>query len=160
MASKKTNGERYVLGDVRLPVRFWARISLSPSGCWIWAHPVADGYGRVREAGKGSKFAMAHRFAYERLVGPISVGLQLDHLCRVRNCVNPDHLEPVTPRENTLRGETPAARNAAKTHCPIGHPYDDSNTYICKRGLRKCRACSRDRMRQRRTIQRGNAHAG
>lgn len=146
--------ERYVFGDNRLPMRFWARVSLAPSGCWLWSRPVADGYGRLRETGKGSKFAMAHRFAYERLIGQVSVGLQLDHLCRVRNCVNPAHLEPVTPRENTLRGQTSAARNASKTHCPAGHPYNVTNTYLVKtRRIRMCRVCAKLRARVYRSNQ-------
>lgn len=143
----------FAFGDDRLPKRFWARVSLSESGCWLWTRPMPDGYGRLRYAGKGSRFGVAHRFAYQHLIGVIPQGLQLDHLCRVRNCVNPTHLEPVTSRENTLRGNTPAARNAAKTHCPRGHEYTPINTYVCKRGLRMCRLCCRDRMRAQRGFQ-------
>jgi HNH endonuclease len=155
--AKKVNGERAVYGDERLPLRFWRRVSIAATGCWLWVRPMPDGYGRLRYGGKGSKFGVAHRFSYEALVGSIPLGLQLDHLCRVRNCVNPDHLEPVTSRENTFRGDTPAARNAAKTHCPAGHEYDNANTYICKRGIRMCRACSRDRMRKVRSQERISA---
>jgi len=138
------------LNDPRLPVRFWRKVSVADSGCWEWtAGQLRGGYARFRVGGRGSKSGVAHRFAYETLVGKIPDGRQLDHLCRVRHCVNPANLEPVTPRENTLRGETPAAANAAKTHCPAGHEYTVSNTYLDKpRGIRMCRLCGRDRMRK------------
>ncbi|API54848.1 hypothetical protein BMW22_15850 [Rhizobium leguminosarum] len=114
-----------------------------------------DGYARFRFGGRGSKTGVAHRFAYEFLAEEVSDGLQLDHLCRVRNCANPNHLEPVTPRENTLRGNTLAAANAAKTHCPAGHPYDFKNTYVdATRGIRMCRACAAERTRNRRKNER------
>ena len=80
--------------------------------------------------------ALAHRVAYELQVGPIPVGLQLDHLCRVRSCVNPAHLEPVTSAENTRRG-----LRAMKTHCPQGHPYAGENLLIRPTGQRRCRTC-------------------
>lgn len=82
----------------------------------------------------------AHRFIYEQLVGPIGGGLQLDHLCRVRHCVNPDHLEPVTQRVNMMRGQGLAARNAKKTHCIRGHRLAGENihTYDNKRSCKKC----------------------
>lgn len=86
------------------------------SGCWLWKGATACGYGYFRHR-------PAHRFAYELYRGPIPEGLQLDHLCRVRSCVNPSHLEAVTQGVNLHRGETIAARNAAKTHCPKGHEY-------------------------------------
>src|SRR5690606_7991791 len=92
-------------------------------------------------------------FAYELLVGPISAGLYLDHLCRTPRCVNPHHLEPVTARENSLRGETVLARNLAKTHCPSGHEYTQENTYRAgpakktPNGSRQCRTCVRERKR-------------
>lgn len=96
------------LGDARLPPRFWAKVAVdNETGCWLWtAGYRRGGYARFRYAGAGSKNGAAHRFSYEKLIGPVSGGLQLDHLCRVRHCVNPAHLEPVTPRENTLRGNT------------------------------------------------------
>lgn len=83
----------------------------------------------------------AHRAAYQYLRGPIPDGLQLDHLCWVRRCVNPAHLEVVTARVNTLRGENPAAQNARKTHCHRGHPFDEANTYWRPDGGRDCKAC-------------------
>lgn len=110
------------------------------SGCWNWtASRNANGYGRLHFGASG-KMQLAHRLAYELLVGPIPDGLVLDHLCRNRSCINPDHLEPVTDRVNILRGEGWAARAARQTHCPSGHPYDEVNTYQW-RGIRYCRAC-------------------
>jgi len=82
----------------------------------------------------------AHRLAYQWLIGAVPEGLYLDHLCHNRACVNVAHLEPVTPRENSLRGATLGAINLAKTHCPQGHPYDEINTYVF-RNERRCRAC-------------------
>lgn len=95
--------------------RFWEKVDTSagPLGCWPWtASGSRDGYGQFSADGRGVR---AHRFAYELLVGPIPEGLQLDHLCRNPGCVNPAHLEPVTGWENTMRGNTPAAINAATT---------------------------------------------
>ena len=107
----------------------------------------------------------AHRFAYEMLVGPIPEGLDLDHLCRVRHCVNPNHLEPVTRSENLRRGIRPRLpqndrigdKNRAKTHCPKGHPYDEANTlmHYWKREnsmRRLCRTCHRQGTRVRRGL--------
>lgn len=95
---------------------------------------------------------LAHRFAYELLVGPIPTGLTLDHLCRRPACVNPSHLEPVSLRDNILRGEGPVALGARVTHCPQGHPYDLFNTYIDPSGTRRCRTCHREQRRQDRTL--------
>src|SRR2546421_6548023 len=87
------------------------------SGCHLWiGHENAPGgYGRLSYRGR---LYLAHRLSYESAIGPVPAGLQLDHLCRVRCCVNPAHLEPVTGRENVLRGISPAARAAKATHCP------------------------------------------
>jgi hypothetical protein len=89
-----------------------------------------------------------HRVVYEALVKPIPVGLVLDHLCRVRHCVNPAHLEPVTQRENVLRGETAPAANKAKTHCVRGHPFSGQNLILRKSGVRECRTCANARRRK------------
>jgi hypothetical protein len=110
--------------------------------CWIYRKkPTERGYCQMRMP-DGSQ-PTAHRAFYMELVGPIPDGLTIDHLCKVRNCVNPDHLEPVSRGENTLRGNSPHAQNARKTHCLNGHLYDEQNTYITPRGERACRACHR-----------------
>lgn len=122
-----------------LEVRILENIELDDNGCWLWTKAKnPDGYGKISV---GNKSRSAHRVVYETLRGEIPAGFQIDHLCRVRHCVNPDHLEPVTPRENTLRGDTPAAHNAAKTFCPHGHPYSEENTYRGTDGLRRCITC-------------------
>lgn len=115
--------------------RFWQKVDRSdPTGCWFWTGALTRGYGSFNTGGKRK---YAHRLAYEELVGPIPDGLQIDHLCRVPNCVNPEHLEPVTQRENLRRGNSPPAMNAAKTTCPQGHPYDVVNEH----GHRGCKTC-------------------
>lgn len=111
--------------------------------CWLWEGCKGiDGYGSMRFKGKPRR---VHRVAYELWKGPIPEGLQLDHLCRVRACCNPAHLEPVTCKENVRRGDQGKYRaeiNHAKTHCPSGHPYDEANTYYYK-NQRICRACQK-----------------
>ena len=110
--------------------------------CWLWVGATFDsGYGRtcVAESGK-IRNKRAHRLAYEWEYGPIPKGLEPDHLCRVRPCVRPSHQEPVTQKENLLRGESPAAANARKTHCAHGHPFDEHNTYWWH-GTRNCLIC-------------------
>jgi hypothetical protein len=111
------------------------------SGCWLWAGTLnRGGYGSFKIDGK--THAM-HRLLYEEFRGPIPAGLELDHLCRVRHCVNPQHLEPVTRRENCLRGTSFAAINAAKEACKHGHPYSGDNLYVDGEGRRFCRECRR-----------------
>lgn len=113
------------------------------TGCWIWQLGMfRTGYGSVWN---GERNTVAHRVYYEDLIGPIPDGLTLDHLCRNRACCNPGHLEPVTMRENVLRGDSITGRNARKTHCLRGHPFDEQNTRIMKGGGRACRACDRER---------------
>ena len=122
-----------------LPPRIREKIRVNAeTGCWEWvAYRHPDGYGQVRWAGHKQQ---SHRVVYQLLVGPI-LEETLDHLCRVRHCVNPAHLEQVSNRVNTLRGETIPALNAAKTHCPQGHQYNAENTYTDPHGQRYCRTC-------------------
>lgn len=129
-------------------VRFWAKVRKSDA-CWLWTGGVdSGGYGQFRV--DSSRKIVAHRFAYESLIGAIPPGLQLDHLCRVKTCVNPEHLEPVTGRVNTLRSDGPTARHARQTHCVNDHPFDELNTYWRTPTQRECRACKRTRDRKRR----------
>ena len=119
------------------PGRFAQKISVIQSGCWIWTGATSNrGYGHIWVAGKTKG---AHRVAYEIVKGPIPAGLTIDHLCRVKACVNPDHLEPTTLRVNLLRGIGPTAVNAAKTHCIRGHPLAEGHIYLRWRVCRKCR---------------------
>ena len=110
--------------------RFWARAEkgLTPEDCWQWQGKLSDnGYGILWIKPKPAGPTKAHRFAYELLVGPIPKGLEPDHRCRNRRCVNPDHLELVTHQVNLRRGEggqIAAATQRKKTHCPQGHPYN------------------------------------
>lgn len=129
--------------------------------CWLWtAYINPNGYGEftVYENGKNIVFK-SHRIVYELLAGKIPNGKQLDHLCRVRHCVNPKHLEPVTQKENILRGYGSPARNKRKTHCNYGHPYDKENTRYNAVGHRFCRACHRrtEGIRQRELYWKGKA---
>jgi hypothetical protein len=141
------------MSGVRVPIeiRLWPKVNkdgpvsvLRPElgKCWLWsASKQGNGYGKFAAGGRGGKWLAAHRVVYEVLIAPIEPGLELDHLCKVILCVNPDHLEPVTPRENKLRGTSPAAIHAKKTHCPEGHPYDEQNTRWNK-NMRHCRLCA------------------
>ncbi len=130
-------------GMPKLPVpsiedRFWSKVN-TDGVCWEWtAAHTPDGYGSFNVT-KTSRWR-SHRWAYEHLVGPIPDGLQLDHLCRNPPCVNPDHLEPVTNRENGARGAA-GIYQKVKTHCPRGHPYSGDNLIVRKLGRRACRTC-------------------
>jgi hypothetical protein len=115
------------------------------SGCWIWLRSVdTSGYGRLFI---DKKQVSAHRTAYEVYIGPIPEGKEIDHLCRVRCCINPVHLEPVTDRENALRGNG-GMFQASKTHCPQGHPLIAGNLRAGPR--RACLTCHREREARRR----------
>lgn len=126
-------------GDNRLPKRFWAKVYPEPNtGCWLWGAATQNGYGVyvVRHHVQRKP----HRFLFEVVHGYVPawpVG-QIDHICRVRSCVNPQHLELVTAQENTARSK------AIITVCPQGHTYSDTNTYINERGQRSCRSCRRE----------------
>lgn len=122
--------------------RFFAKVRVAENGCWEWTGARDDdGYGYFRPP--DGKIYRAHRVSYEICFGPIPDGLCTDHLCRNRSCVNPMHLEPVTWRENVLRGDTGPARNLAKTHCHKGHPLSGENLYVRPNGWRICKECRR-----------------
>jgi hypothetical protein len=127
-----------------LPERFENKISVDPiRGCWLWQtsiHP--KGYGIVRFEGRSHP---AHRVVYMLLRGKIKKGLQIDHLCCTKNCVNPWHCEPVTGYINMQRRIN---HNAAKTHCLNGHEFTSENTYEFYEGERICRECQRERVRK------------
>ncbi|RHA38691.1 hypothetical protein D1825_13230 [Cellulomonas rhizosphaerae] len=137
-------------GDPRLPQRFWDKVAVNAeTGCWEWTASLnGSGYGQF---GINHHPVLAHRHAFSTLVGPIGPGLDLDHLCRVRLCCNPAHVEPVTRLEHVHRSPyVISAQNAAKTHCPAGHEYDELNTLRNAQGHRFCRACKRASTRRSR----------
>lgn len=138
------------MGKSRPPIeRLMEKVRRLDNGCWEWTHYVeSNGYARLWVDGKN---VGAHRWSYEYHVGPIPNGLHIDHLCRNRACVNPEHLEPVTCAENIRRGEAAEAareRGQRTTHCPKGHPYDEANTYTFPSGARACRVCKREAARR------------
>lgn len=126
-----------------LPEKIERNIMPEPnSGCWLWAGSLGSGgYGQVYLGGRNP--LGAHRVVYEFLVGEIPRGLDLDHLCRVRSCVNPAHLEPVSRRVNLRRGIGFAAQRAKQTHCTHGHEFTEKNTILRPNGTRDCRECNR-----------------
>ena len=134
----------------RRPVadRFWEKVTKIDT-CWLWVgclrHP--SGYGAFYNR---NTMVHAHRWSYEQVHGPIPADLQIDHLCRVRHCVNPAHLEAVTQRENLIRGEGFAGKQSRQTHCKYGHAFTEDNTYVNSKGGRRCRTCKRNWQRARR----------
>lgn len=136
--------------------RLMSHISKS-NDCWLWlGKPANTGYGQIGFGKRSERVTRnAHRVVYELLVGEVPEGKQLDHLCRNRMCVNPAHLEPVTQKENLLRGDTIPAKNAVKTHCNRGHEFTDKNTYRYGSNQRMCRACAHVRKKQYRQKQKG-----
>ena len=130
--------------------RLSQRIEFEPnSGCWLWTGCTdKDGYGRtsVRENGKQSMW-FTHRLVYELHVGKIEDGLVCDHLCKVRSCCNPDHIQPVTASENQRRGNSGRAsheRASNRTQCPKGHVYAEVGVYMHTDGNRRCAQCARE----------------
>ena len=152
-----------IIEQVSLSERFWSKVDkngpitkpeLRP--CWLWtACKDGGGYGRFII---DKQIYGTHNVAYTLEVGPVPVGLELDHLCRVRHCVNPKHLEPVTHQENVVRGDAMktvvhagAVRNAkrrAAATCWQGHLFDEKNTHIRENGTRQCRTCHRLRIQK------------
>jgi hypothetical protein len=136
--------------------RFWPKVEKT-NGCWNWTGARADtGYGSFFIAGQGPdrKVALAHRWAYEAIRGPIPPGLELDHLCRNRACVNPDHLEAVSHRENMLRGTAPSALVVQTNRCKRNHEFTEENTYRRPDNPRHrmCRACIKLRWQRRKSV--------
>jgi hypothetical protein len=119
-------------------VRFSRKYVVTDGGCWVWTASLnRSGYALFYD---GQKMVIAHRWAYQQMVAPIPADLETDHLCRVRECVNPAHLEPVTKAENVRRGY---ASRPPKARCKHGHDFTPENTYIKPNGFRACRTCKR-----------------
>lgn len=126
--------------------RLLAKIIVQPDGCWVWrgaAQPT--GYGQLWN---GKRPEQAHRLSYKMFCGPVPDGVEVDHVCRVRDCVNPKHLRLLPHRDNVLAGNTGPARNAAKTHCDYGHELSGRNLRFAVNGSRQCRACDRRRAQE------------
>ena len=154
LAPKNSTALGWVKGEPILRIAGHGRKNSKPeyiedsNGCWIWQHSKdRDGYGKAgRSSSTGGR--AAHRVIYEEMIGPVPAGLHLDHLCRVRACVNPAHLEPVTPRVNAERSEAPSMVLARMNECSRGHSLLDA--YVKKNGSRNCRACNREDAARRR----------
>lgn len=126
----------------RLKARLLDRMNPDPlTGCWNWKLALRNGYGSMFMCGKSWP---AHRVSYLLFVGPFKTSLDIDHLCRNPQCVNPDHLEPVDPKTNLFRSTNHVVQQVLATHCPKGHPYTAENLYIRPSGRRACRACQRE----------------
>ena len=134
--------------------RAMSRLQRTEGECWLWPGSCNDdGYGLIRAGASSPQrrgYVLVHRVVYEHLVGAIPEGLVSDHLCRTRNCANPDHIELVSNKENILRGASFSAVNARKTHCPSGHPYSGRNLKVTYRGWRICKVCRAKEARRRR----------
>lgn len=131
---------------VPLEIRLWSGAVECENGCWVWGRSLrGTKYGGLVRDGKG---VAAHRAAWELAKGPIPEGMTIDHLCRNTLCINPSHLEVVTLRENVLRSEGIAAREARQTHCKYGHEFTEANTYrLPSKRSRYCRECKRQKER-------------
>ena len=134
--------------------RFWSKVEVAqPDDCWLWLGSSDSlGYGGLRVGSRTDgtrRMVAAYRLSYEHFIGQIPEGLSLDHLCRNPSCVNPEHLEAVTHRENVLRGVGMGARWAKRDRCDKGHPLSDDNLIIRTDGGRRCRRCRADYDRER-----------
>ncbi|MDX3245832.1 HNH endonuclease signature motif containing protein [Streptomyces sp. ME18-1-4] len=145
--------------DERTLARFKRKLRVQPNECWhLDGYIRKDGYSDITVKGVHQ---LGHRVSYEHFVGPIPEGLEIDHLCHSddttcgggfecmhRRCVNPEHLEPVTHRVNSLRGRGEWAKNSAKTHCLRSHEFTAENTYVDPNGNRECRTCRKESSRE------------
>ena len=134
--------------------RFWSLVNKEGpwwhgSRCWLWLGRLSHGYGRLWV---GRMNQRAHRLSYQWSKGQIDPNLELDHLCRIRHCVNPEHLESVTAKTNNLRGIGVAAQCARKTHCIQGHPFNEANAMLRPNGHRRCKTCQDTRNNKRYAI--------
>jgi hypothetical protein len=148
-AGRSARGIRHYRGTTA--ERFWPRVVKGgPGECWLWVgHHSRYGYASFWSSER-KRHVQACRVAYELVIGPIPKGLTVDHLCRTRGCVNPHHFELVTLKENILRGESPAAKQARQTHCKRGHEFTAENIIRTPTGGRRCRTCTNDYQRRRR----------
>lgn len=141
----KSNPE--ILWNTPNPERVWKFIKIprDPNACWNWQGDlIHNGYGRIYF---NKNKILAHRFVYEYLIDEIPKGLELDHLCRNKRCVNPYHLEPVTHKENCERGNV--NQHKEKKYCKNGHPFNPENTRFDKnRNERVCKICHKERQRE------------
>ena len=125
---------------------FWNRVD-ADGDCWLWQGYIGPkGYGQFGLTHRSKEYA--HRMAWILLVGAIPQDKEIDHLCRVRHCVNPDHMQAVTGRTNKLRGYSFSGQQARQTECRHGHPFTRENTYIETNGQRHCKTCDADRHRR------------
>src|SRR6266700_441189 len=129
--------------------RLLSKVQYADSGCWMWTGCTVRGYGQMRL--KGQRI-YTHRASYMIFKGSIPEGMVIDHLCRTPECINPNHLEAVTNKENLLRGEAPTIKIHRLGYCARGHEINNMNTYINpKTGwIQHCRICERENQRKRR----------
>lgn len=131
-----------------LEERFWAKVCKQPNGCWLWQGALSTaGYGTFNLGRRGAGYEYAHRISYAWAYGDMPAGQELDHLCRIRRCVNPQHLESVSHRINVFRGDAPTIRIAISGKCHNGHEINTENMYFRKDrpGKWNCRVCRRER---------------